>query len=167
LSIEASYFDQGIEDEIFFDLSGFSGYLQSAGFTRSRGIELAARIPVTSRWTVLGNFTFNDTEDSAGLERIRRPKILANVSVGYTSVGEALRVLGNLRLSGDAEDEIFGLGRVPLERYKALDVSASYRWRPNLELFGRIENLTDEDYEEVAGFLTGGRTASAGVRLSF
>jgi vitamin B12 transporter len=167
LSIEAGYFDQEIEDEIFFDLSGFSGYLQSAGFTRSRGVELAARIPVTSRWTVLGNVTLNDTEDGAGLERIRRPRTLANVSVSYTSAGEALRVLGNLRLSGDAQDEIFGVGRVPLASYEALDVSASYRWRPNLELFGRIENLTDEDYEEVAGFLTGGRTASAGVRLSF
>jgi outer membrane cobalamin receptor len=87
--------------------------------------------------------------------------------VSYTSTGEALRVLGNLRLSGDAVDEIFGVGRVPLESYEALDVSASYRWRPSLELFGRIENLTDEDYAEVAGFLTGGRTASAGVRLSF
>jgi len=33
-------------------------------------------------------------------------------------------------------------------------------------LHARIENLSDEIYEEVLGFNTAGRTASFGVRLS-
>jgi vitamin B12 transporter len=32
------------------------------------------------------------------------------------------------------------------------------------ELFGRIENLFDADYQTVAGYGTYGRTASVGIR---
>jgi len=167
LSVELTYFDQQIEDEIFFDLSGFSGYLQSLGTSDSTGFELATSIPFTLQWQLIGNATFNDTENTEGLQRIRRPEVTANVGLSYMSADQRLRVLASLRLSRDAVDEIFGVGRVVLDDYEVLDVSASYLWSDSVEVFGRIENVTDEDYAEVTGFLTGGTAASAGVRLRF
>ena len=47
---EVTYFDQEIEDEVYFDLTNFSGYLQSTGITRSKGFEIAASLPLGARW---------------------------------------------------------------------------------------------------------------------
>jgi vitamin B12 transporter len=167
LYLEATYFDQEIEDEIYFDLAGFSGYLQSPGVTESTGVELVAEIPMGEDWTFIGNVTFNDTETAAGEQRIRRPERLANLGVRFLSADERLRFLANYRISADSVDEIFGVGRVALPDYEVLDLSIAYSLNATVEIFGRVENATDEDYLEVTGFLTGGSMAAIGVRLSF
>src|SRR5690606_19453156 len=69
LRLEATWFDQRIEDEIYFDLSGFSGYLQSLGTSRSKGVELGADVPIGARWELFTNVTYNDTENTDGDQR--------------------------------------------------------------------------------------------------
>ena len=61
-----TYFDQEIEDEIFFDLATFSGYLQSPGTSTSKGIEIAADVPLGERWELL------DELDEQRRGRLRR-----------------------------------------------------------------------------------------------
>lgn len=167
LHFEATYFDQKIEDEIFFDVSGFSGYLQSPGTSRSRGIELAGEYPFAARWTLLGNVTLNDTENNDGTQRIRRPEKLANVGIRFLSADEKLGLVANYRSSRDSVDELFGIGRIPLDDYGVLDVSAKYAINAAFEVFARLENVGDADYQEVAGYYNAGSTAAAGVRVRF
>lgn len=164
---EATYFDQEIEDEIFFDLSTFSGYLQSLGVGESTGVELAFEYPIGDQWELLGNATYNETETTGGLQRIRRPEKLANLGLRFSPFSERLSLIANYRLSRDSMDEIFGLGRVPLDDYEVLDVSASFNINDSLQVYGRIENMTNEDYQEVTGFFTGGSAAYGGVRFRF
>lgn len=166
-SLELSYFDQEIEDAIFFDLSGFSGYLQDPGTSHSSGVEFAWDVPLGEQWTVLGNLTWNDTEDTLGAQRIRRPELFGNLSVSFTSADEKFRVLGNLRTAQDAVDEIFGLGRVPLADHTVLDFTASYAVNDAFEVYGRVENAFDAEYQEISGFRTGGRAGYAGARFRF
>ena len=85
----------------------------------------------------------------------------------FNSDDNNLKLLANYRIANDAFDQIFGVGLVPLDDYQVLDVSANFRLTDAWQLFGRIENLTDEDYQEVTGFNSAGRNAYAGVRLSF
>jgi len=167
LYLELTYFDQEIEDEIFFDLSGFSGYLQSLGTSSSRGIEIAAKIPLSERWTITGNATFNDTENTEGLQRIRRPEQLGNLGVQFQSNEQKFRVLANFRWSSDAVDEIFGVGRVDLDDYSVFDISGAYSISESFEAFVRLENAFDEDYQEVTGFNSAGRAGYGGVRFRF
>ncbi len=51
-----------------------------------------------------------------------------------------------------------------MDDYTKVDLHLSYG-RPMLKPFVRIENLLDEDYFEVPGFVTPGRTIVVGVRL--
>jgi hypothetical protein len=44
---------------------------------------------------------------------------------------------------------------------------ASCRLNRNIELFGRVENLLDSDYEEVLGYSTAPISAFGGVRMTF
>jgi len=161
--LEITYFDQEIEDEIFFDLAGFSGYLQSLGTSTSKGVELGARAPLGKRWEILGNWTRNDTEDTADEQRLRRPKNLGNVGIQYASADDKLRLAAHYRLSQDSID----IGGVALDDYEVLDVSVSYAFSSALELYARIENATDEDYQELIGYRTPGRAAYGGVRFRF
>jgi vitamin B12 transporter len=163
----ATYFDQRIEDELFFDLAGYSGYLQSSGKNSSSGIELIAEYPITSQWTLFGNATLNETEDQYGLQRIRRPEQLANLGLKFSSLSEKASLFFNYRSSAHAIDELYGIGRVTLDDYWILDVSTTIRLNQKLEVYGRLENITDEDYEEVTGFRIPGLTVNGGIRLQF
>lgn len=167
LMLGLTYFDQRIEDEIYFDLASFSGYLQAPGTSTSRGLEAEFAVPLGARWTLLGNLTYDETENSEGLRRIRRPETFGNVGLRYGSADDKLRLIANYRVSRDAVDEVFGAGRIPLDDYGILDVDAAYAFGDLVELYARVENLTNETYEEVVGYRTPGRTVAVGVRLGF
>lgn len=163
LHIEATYFDQRIEDEIYFDLAAFSGYLQAPGESTSTGVELGLEAPVGERWRILANWTTNETEDRDDRQRVRRPENMGNLGVSFTAQDEALTFLANYRLSRDSR----GVGGAALDDYEVLDLSLNYALSDGFELYARLENATDEDYEEVAGYNTSGRAAYGGVRLRF
>lgn len=161
LRLEVTYFDQDIEDEIYFDLLGFSGYLQSPGSSHSRGIEIAARAPLRGGWSLRANWTRNEARDTQNAQRLRRPDNIGNLGLLYSGFDDRLRFATNYRLAMTAVD----VGLTPLDDYEVLDLSMAYSLGRRLEVFGRIENATDEQYQEVVGFNAAGRAAYAGVRL--
>jgi vitamin B12 transporter len=57
--------------------------------------------------------------------------------------------------------------RVTLDAYTLVNLAASYEVKPGVELFGRIENLLDTDYQEIYGFESAGLAAYGGVRFDF
>lgn len=161
--VQLTYFDQEIENEIFFDLVTFAGYLQAGDTSGSRGVETALEYPVNSLVTLIANHTYNKTEDSTGTVRVRRPRHLANLGVELALLDERLSLLANVRMARDAVDN----GEVALDDYEVIDLSANYILANGLEAFGRIENLADEDYEEVTGYNTRSRSFFAGMRYRF
>ncbi len=54
-----------------------------------------------------------------------------------------------------------------LDSYAVFNIYGSYRFSENAVVYGRIENLTDENYNELDGFATRGITGFAGVRMTF
>jgi vitamin B12 transporter len=163
LHFELTYFDQDIEDEIFFDLASFAGYLQSTGKSKSKGVELAAVVPLGERWRLLANWTRNDAASSANEQRLRRPKNIGNIGLSYRGAGERFSFIAHYRLARDSID----IGGVALDDYAVLDLAGSYAFGGGLELFGRIENAADEVYQELVGHNTAGRAAYGGLRLNF
>ncbi|MDF1830948.1 MAG: TonB-dependent receptor, partial [Porticoccaceae bacterium] len=167
LELGAIYFNQRIEDEIYFDLINFTGYLQAKGDSKSSGVELFFDYPFAEQWRLLGNATYNDTETLDDLQRIRRPEKVANLGGQFTSADQAFSLIANLRYSAASEDEVFGVGRLDLDNYVVLDISANYQLTTQTKVYGRIENIGNVDYEEVTGFNTGGSAAYAGLKYSF
>jgi vitamin B12 transporter len=51
--------------------------------------------------------------------------------------------------------------------YTLLHVNANYALTDAVDVFLRIENLFDEDYETAGGFNTSGRAGFVGLRASF
>jgi vitamin B12 transporter len=163
LSAQLGWFEQSIEDEIVFDLISYSGYFQADGRSHSKGVEFQLIAPVVSWLRLEAGFTRNLTQTAEDLPRIRRPGKILNLSLYFYPV-ENLVLLLNNRWEQDAVD---GANSVPLEDYEVLDMSATYTLITRWEIFARLENALDENYQEVPGYNTSGRAAYLGTRFSF
>jgi vitamin B12 transporter len=109
------------------------------------------------------NYTFNDTETSNGSSRPYRPERLANLGLSWRTLAGRLVLGAAWRLSEDARD----IDGTQLDDYQLLELNASYQMLPGLQLYGRLENALDEDYEEVPTYNTSGAAGYAGVRYAF
>ncbi|MGB1141185.1 MAG: TonB-dependent receptor plug domain-containing protein, partial [Halioglobus sp.] len=160
--VELVYFDQEISDEIVYDFNSF-GYLQVDGDTESTGIELVGETPLFENFFISANYTYTDSQDVNGDQRVRRPEHMANLGISWSGLSDRL-VLGlNARLSHDAVD----IDGTALDDYEVLDINASYLIGAGFTVFGRVENVTDEDYEEVPDYNTTGAAGYIGLRYTF
>lgn len=156
-------FSQKIEDEIFFDLTSFAGFLQANGTTKSQGITLRGSFQVTPQLVLSGDYMYNRARTATSEDRLRRPRNSGRLTAEYQH--ESLSVGANLRYVGTVDDEIFGVGRQELDDYVLVDLVGSWQVRPALEVFGRVTNLFDENYQDVAGFRSAGVGVYAGVKM--
>ena len=166
IHLEAVYFDQEVENAIFFDLAGFSGYLQDVGASTSKGVEITANLQVTDNLRLTSNYTYNDTERPNGEQRLRRPKDLVNIGLAYSAFNNRMDINGFYRMSRNAIDEVFGT-QVELDDFEVVDISASYRITDTYTVYARLENVFDEDYEEIIGFNSPDRAAYIGFKYNF
>lgn len=160
---EAVYFDQDVENAIYFDLSNFSGYLQDIGKGSSRGYELSGRIPLSDTWQLLANYTHNETERPDGSPRLLRPEHLFNTGAIYTSDEGRMRFALYYRSQTDAED----IGNTTVDGYGIVDINGSVQVSDSLRVYARVENLLDENYTQVTDYNTAGRAAYIGLNYSF
>ena len=166
LQLALVYFDQKIEDAIYFDLATFSGYLQDIGTSTSKGFEISAAAPLTGKLSFSANYTRNETEQPNGQQRQRRPKDLANLGLNYRAMDERLGLNLFYRTSRHAID-IVGNNVFDLDNYDVIDFSASFRLNEKIELYARLENASDERFEEVVGYNNGKRATYIGARVNF
>lgn len=163
LYLEAVYYDQDVDQEIYFDLVTYAGYLQGQGESNSSGVELIADWPILETLSLTGNYTYNDTETSEGDTRPRRPEHMANMGLAWHGLEGRLSLGVNARIARDTQD----IDGKALDDYEVLDINASFEVLQGLEIYGRVENALDEDYVEVRNYNTSGAAAYAGVRYTF
>ncbi|MGH1472599.1 MAG: TonB-dependent receptor plug domain-containing protein [Cellvibrionaceae bacterium] len=163
LHVDVVYFDQKTEDKIYYDNVSFSGYLQDDGSSRSKGIEAVIELPITQSVTLNTNYTRNIAEQADGSLRIRRPKTMANVQLSARLFGEKLLFNASWRYSGRFDD----IGGVSVDSYRVANTSAHLYIIDGLDIYCRIENVFDNDYVEVPGYNTMGRSGYLGVKYHF
>jgi vitamin B12 transporter len=161
--LDMVYFDQKIDNEIYFDLLNFSGYLQGDGQSSSNGVEVSSEVPLGETVVLTANYTYTDTQDFDGQQRLRTPRNMGNIGLLIKPWDDRLEINLNYRVARDIADE-FGLS---VDNYEVLDISASYRIIAALQVYARVENATDEHYQEVPTYRTPGAAAYTGVRYSF
>jgi vitamin B12 transporter len=149
---------------------GNGGFYDNVAKTEAEGVELQADWKATDALAFTGNYTFDDDEDRShgsltrGDQLARRPKSTANLSASYLWPVK-LRTIAAVRYAGRSFDD--AADTVLLKSYTLLDLRASYPLRETLELYARVENLTDKHYETTYQYGTLGRAGYAGVRVSF
>jgi|Deesub1362A_J573_1020465.scaffolds.fasta_scaffold00964_21 vitamin B12 transporter len=159
LTVSITYFDQDYENLIQTDPDTWTA--QNIGEAEVKGVELGGTMRVTEYLTISTFYTHLDTEDKDTGERLtRRPDDKLNITL-RCSRGKVGGVLSYTYV-GDAYDASAGR---ELDSYSLVNLSGGYRIMDNIELFARIDNLLDEDYETAAGYNTPGISAFAGVKV--
>jgi hypothetical protein len=84
----------------------------------------------------------------------------------FYSLNERLNVNAFYRISQDSFDQS-GANLVALDDFSVLDLSATWQVTDNIQVYGRLENVLDEDYQEILTYNTPGRAGYIGFKLSF
>ena len=133
---------------------------------RAEGIEVELGARLSDRFSAQAVYSYIRSRNRAtGLDLARRPRHAVTVSADWTTPLVGLSVGGDVRLVGDSFDDAGHFTR--LDGYALATVRASLPVGEHLELFGRVENLTDAKYQTAAGYGTYGRSAYVGARVKF
>ncbi len=132
------------------------------GKAEARGIETGASMKATDSLLLTAFYTYVDTEDKDTGQRLtRRPIDKLNVTADYSNGPVSL--MASYLYAGKAYDDT---ALRNLSAYSLVNLSGSYVINKKVKLFGRIDNLFDEDYETAGGYNTPGISAFAGVKVS-
>ncbi len=175
-SLDVTYFEANLQNEII----GFgNSVINLTGESERQGIEVAARAILMPGLVLSGAYTWLEATDPTGLAQIRRPEHTGRVALDYAID----KGRGNLHIgaiyNGQARDSafffdptvppfgFFGSEFVTLDDYVLVNVAASYELTPGVELFGRVENALNEDYQQVFGYETADIAAYAGLKFTY
>ncbi len=162
LVVDATYFRNDFTNLIqFFPTGPFTGELRNVGSAFSSGVEVTTTWRLDPRTTLAANYVYTFTRDrETGLELQRRPRHKAAFRLTRQLWCDRARLHANLLYVGQRRDSVF-----TLNEYVRLDLAGTYQLSRGCELFARIDNVLDENYEEVWGYETAGISAYGGVNL--
>lgn len=169
-TVGATWFQNDFDDLITFD-SSLSRYSNIAK-AKTYGAEVTASVRPLEELTLRAGYTYTKTEGrETGEELLRRPKNKASLDANYrflknANVNLAVIYVGS-RCDNVYDPATYAVTRVKMDDYTLVNLAAAYAVTPNIQLFGRADNLFDENYEEVTGYGTAGISAFGGVKVSF
>jgi vitamin B12 transporter len=162
LYVDATYFRNDFRDLIIFDFNTFS--LQNVGRSRSSGVELAVNSLITQRLTMKGSYTFDDTLNyDTGTQLVRRPR--NKMLLAFTRLSQDER--SSLTLSTIYVGQRLDTNNHVLNQYMLLNMSGTYQATDRIQLFARLDNITNTFYEEVRGFGTPGFGMYGGLNVTW
>ncbi|HWP34210.1 MAG TPA: TonB-dependent receptor, partial [Thermodesulfobacteriota bacterium] len=170
VELGATYFRNDFRDLIVFDPALLIPV--NVGRAHSSGVETTLTLRPAG-WLEAGlAYTYLVArDDETGARLLRRPRHQGSARITVRPVAGGAATLSGLYV-GSRRDVFAGGAAAELGGYVRLDASATYRLARvpgvrSLELLGRVENLLDREYQEVAGFPALGTSLLAGVRGTF
>lgn len=167
VTVRATYFNRKSNNQITFSFA--TSQSENIERVEAEGLELELQIQPTDRLAISGFYALVDAENRSpgaqlGNRLARRPVDSAGISADWeTPLG--LRIGTTVSLIGDSFDDNGNFTR--LDGFVLTGVRAAMPVDEKIELFGRVDNLFDVDYENAAGFGSLGRAGYAGVRVHF
>ena len=173
-TVSLTYFDAELENEIFttFPPPAFIATPANASTdSNQRGVEIALAAQLGPQWNLNAAYSYLDAEEN-GVAEVRRPESIASAALTWTAPSDAASATLVVRHNGSTPDLAFTDPsfipvRETLEAYTLVNFNAQLRLADGVNLFGRVENLLDERYEQVFSFVSPGISASAGITARF
>jgi vitamin B12 transporter len=166
LRFGSTYFHNDITNLITSN-DTFTTYI-NVGRATTYGTESFASLAVTDRFRLRADYTHTIAIDAdTGLELLRRPKDKQSLTGTWNPVNPLTLSTTVLNVSSWVDADRFGLTpRLTAPGYTVVNVAANYKIDEHATLFGRVDNLFNEHYEDPTGFLRPGIGAFMGVKLS-
>lgn len=155
----ATLFDQ--ETENMIDFSYTAGY-DNIALVDSQGGELTGAYAINNWLGIAASYTFIDSDDGNGNALARLPESTGHISASFDPDGPFSGAV-LVRYNGEEANT----DGSELDSWTRVDLTGSYDLNDTVEIYGRIENLLDEEYQQILGYGTPGLSGSVGVRLRY
>jgi len=138
--------------------------------TRAKGVEASVTLKPVDALIVTGSYSYIDAKDRSpgslyqGNRLARRATDAVSVSADYIWPF-GLSTGATVTMVGDSFDDPANTRR--LDGYAIIGLRASFPIGEHLEIYGRIDNLSDQEYATAYGYGVYGRSAYGGVRVRF
>ena len=152
-----------VEDQIdgFFDFGTFEFYYVNIARTWTDGVELEGRAVLGSGFDLSVAYAWTDAvNETTGGAILRVPEHAGSATLGWAggrwSGALTVRAEGDMPDSGGTRDG-----------FVTANLNAAWNVTDAVTLTARIENLTDEAWQQLLGYGEPGRSGFAGIRLRY
>ena len=174
-SLSLTYFHSVLKDEIFTAfLPGFLSTPQNrTSLSTQDGLEASASARLNDSITAYAAWTHMAAQEGGGLPEIRRPDDSGSADLTWRAPGARTSATVTVRYTGQFRDfdftdpNAFPSPRRVMPAFTLVGLSVSRKVGQGLELFGRVDNLFDQAYQEQYTARSPGRTAVIGLRKGF
>jgi vitamin B12 transporter len=138
------------------------------GRAETSGYEAFASAAITERLRLRTDYTYTKAIDAiADLELLRRPRHKYSVAAEWNPI-DALQLSATwLRVSSWIDgNRDFSIPRLHAPGYTLVNLAANYTVNPYTTVFGRIDNLLNEHYQNPTGFERPGFGIYGGIRIA-
>ena len=158
--VGATYFDQKTTNLI--DFSFTTGY-DNIAEARSKGIEFFIDAKLNDMISVNGHYTFTDATNAIMGDPL--PRVPRNTAFGEIRfrVIEPLFFSVSVTYNGISTDPF----SPDTAAWTRADFRTSYQVNENFEIYGRVDNLFNKEYQQVFGYGTPDRSLFGGIRAKF
>ena len=172
--VNVGYFEERLRDEIVTTFVPGT-FLSTADNLEERshrqGVEVEAQGRLSEHLAITMSYTYTDSTQPDGTREVRRPRHMAAANVQYQWFDGRAGANLNLSYTGSQNDQIFpppsfAPETVVLADYLLVNLTARYRFTERFDVYVRAENLFDEEYLNVVGYRTPGRSVHLGLRLA-
>ncbi len=174
LVLSATYYRNRFRDLIAFQSvspacppTSIFGCPVNINAARTQGWELGLTAKLFSNLEARAQYTMTMSRDLVTSLRLnRRPVDMASLGVTYRPVEQA-RLNADYRFVGSRNNDVANTPSQKQGSYGVVDLSGSYDLTKNWQVFGRVENLFNEYYEEVLFYGAPIRSVFGGVKFTY
>ena len=155
--LSATVFETTISDRIVYDNDTFA-YGQSTESEKRAGYEIGFNYELNSRSEV--NLSFTHTDDGNG-NRVQR------VPESDFTLSARTKLLSGATLGGSVQSVLGLEDLVPLPDYNVVSVRGSYPLTESVDIYLRVENIFDTEYQTASDYGTSGQAFYTGFKAKF
>jgi len=174
LTLSLTIFEAELENEIdgfVYDPATFA-YTSSNinGTSERKGAELSAVGNISESMSLSAAYTYTDSTGDDAVREVRRPRHIASLNLGWQAAHN-FHLNTNIQFTGEQTDVYFPPFPEPsqvvaLSNHTLVNINLNYSATEKLEMYLKLENALNDNYEEVFGYQTLGFGASLGLRYS-
>ena len=174
LTLSLTIFEAELENEIdgfVYDPATFAYTSNNINGTSERkGAELSAVGNISESMSLSAAYTYTDSTGDDAVREVRRPRHIASLNLGWQAAHN-LRLNTNIQFTGEQTDVYFPPFPEPsqvvaLSNHTLVNINLNYSATEKFEMYLKLENALNENYEEVFGYQTLGFGATLGLRYS-
>ncbi|GAB6183193.1 TonB-dependent receptor plug domain-containing protein [Thermodesulfovibrio hydrogeniphilus] len=161
LYLSIKYFNQKYTDLIAWKCDPLTRQCSPINISqaKAKGIESSLNIKISKPITFTVGYTYLDAKNDKDEPLDRRPRNKASFGLGYAD--DKFNIYANLIYVDRRKD---GIHYLP--SYSVFNLSGDYKISKNITIFGRVQNLFNNKYEEAYGYGTYGTSVFLGTRVS-